>query len=1025
MSSAPQPKTKSRRRMLQRWGIRLVLLGLCLACSTLLYLNQVGLPDFAKSMLQQELAANGLNLEFDRLRWGWQQGLVAEQIQLEVTRTNTQPTLTAESLKIQLNRQALLTGKPEVTSVMLANAQLGIPVPGLESELPELFEINKVRSQLSFPSPNQWLLESFQAECMGIQLELTAEITNAFAIRSWQRKPKDPGSPPKWPKVLRQLTTIRDQLTFAGTPTLKIHLHTDAARPEQSSALITLSCEAMDSPWGDIKHFSLQLATEEIESKEDTEFGSSCTLTLGELDRESMSLRNLHLTANLVHDSASGRILQASWTLNSGSVEAQAVQMNSFQVLGNSHATNVENDEFLSSLELVLSDINFPDGQVARVRASSEFHHREFTPEKLSGEWTATATGINTRWASVDEAQSKGSIKRATASQQGEPDRLDPFKSLRPWEIQAVLSSQKVGGPTIEADSLELGVRWTSPQLQLSRITGSLYRGALDMAASIDVDTRYAQLDGWLDFNVKRIGHLLGPKGQRWLDQYTYENPPLVNVSLGATLPAWDDPKPDWKGEVKPTMSLAGNVDVERGAFRGVPVESATTDFTFTNMVWRLPNLHITRPEGILDLIYECDSTTQDYRWDVDALVDFKVLTPLLSTNQKQGLALFDFQNPVKTTGEIWGRWHAPDRTGFKTQISTTDFAFREVPLKTFRSAIDSDQGIITLRNLQFSRPEGFIQADWAQYSNHSRLISVTNALSTIDSTAIAKMIGPKIERSFKSYRFAKPPRIEVNGIIPIDGDTGADAHFSVDGGPFSFWKFNVPAIQAKVDWVDRDVLIRDVNASFYQGGLNGRMGLKLKKGKGADFDLDATVSRADLNQLFQDVFSPENKSEGSLSGRLSITSGQTENWNSWQGNGNLRLREGFLWDIPLFGVFSPVLNTVSEGLGNSRAGTGNANFEIADSVIYTSDLTIQEPTTRLQYQGKLDFAGNLDARVEAELLRDTPMVGRVMSLALWPLSKLFVFKVSGSLGKPIAEPIYGLPKFLLNPIETIRNREN
>ena len=92
MSSAPQLKPKSRRRILQRWGVRLILLGLLISCSTLLYLNQVGLPDFAKSMLQQELAANGLNLEFDRLRWGWQQGLVADQIQLEVTRTNTSAT---------------------------------------------------------------------------------------------------------------------------------------------------------------------------------------------------------------------------------------------------------------------------------------------------------------------------------------------------------------------------------------------------------------------------------------------------------------------------------------------------------------------------------------------------------------------------------------------------------------------------------------------------------------------------------------------------------------------------------------------------------------------------------------------------------------------------------------------------------------------------------------------------------------------------------------------------------------------
>ena len=41
-----------------------------------------------------------------------------------------------------------------------------------------------------------------------------------------------------------------------------------------------------------------------------------------------------------------------------------------------------------------------------------------------------------------------------------------------------------------------------------------------------------------------------------------------------------------------------------------------------------------------------------------------------------------------------------------------------------------------------------------------------------------------------------------------------------------------------------------------------------------------------------------------------------------------------------------------------------------------------------------------LQVRVEAELLRDTPMVGKFFSLALWPVSKLFEYKVEGSLGK-------------------------
>ena len=218
---------------------------------------------------------------------------------------------------------------------------------------------------------------------------------------------------------------------------------------------------------------------------------------------------------------------------------------------------------------------------------------------------------------------------------------------------------------------------------------------------------------------------------------------------------------------------------------------------------------------------------------------------------------------------------------------------------------------------------------------------------------------------------------------------------------------------------------INDVQAPFYDGTLVGEMALQLKRGRGADFELDATVRDSNLNQLFGDVLSPESKSQGSLSGHIVIESGQTDDWNSWQGKGRVKLREGLLWDTPLFGIFSPVLNTVSPGLGNSRAEWGEASFRITDSIIHTSDLVIQEPSTRLQYQGALDFEGNLDARVEAELLRDAPMVGRVVSMALWPVSKLFVYKLGGNLREPIAEPVYVLPKFLMNPLNSLRNKEN
>jgi hypothetical protein len=57
-------------------------------------------------------------------------------------------------------------------------------------------------------------------------------------------------------------------------------------------------------------------------------------------------------------------------------------------------------------------------------------------------------------------------------------------------------------------------------------------------------------------------------------------------------------------------------------------------------------------------------------------------------------------------------------------------------------------------------------------------------------------------------------------------------------------------------------------------------------------------------------------------------------------------------------------------------------------------------------------------------LLRDLPG-GQLISTVLWPVSKLFEYRVTGPLSNPKSEPIYVLPKLLLIPLHPIRTLED
>jgi hypothetical protein len=129
------------------------------------------------------------------------------------------------------------------------------------------------------------------------------------------------------------------------------------------------------------------------------------------------------------------------------------------------------------------------------------------------------------------------------------------------------------------------------------------------------------------------------------------------------------------------------------------------------------------------------------------------------------------------------------------------------------------------------------------------------------------------------------------------------------------------------------------------------------------------------------------------------------------------------IWDIPLFGILSPVLNAVSPDLGNSRATDAAAVFAITNGVIFSDSLEINTAMTRLQYGGTVDLRENVNARVTAQLLHNLWIVGPLISTIFTPVTKVFEYKVTGTLQNPKKEPVY-VPKLLFLPLHPIRTFE-
>jgi hypothetical protein len=258
--------------------------------------------------------------------------------------------------------------------------------------------------------------------------------------------------------------------------------------------------------------------------------------------------------------------------------------------------------------------------------------------------------------------------------------------------------------------------------------------------------------------------------------------------------------------------------------------------------------------------------------------------------------------------------------------------------------------------------------------------------------------------------------------MIPLRADDEPDMHFDIDGGPFHWLRLNSSHVTGLVDWAGQEVVLSGVTAEFYGGVAIGSGEVSLVLTNGTDYQFDLAVTNAQLKALMTDVSRQTNKLEGTLSGVLVVTDANTANIRTWEGHGAVVLKDGLIWDIPVFGVVSTILNGLSPGLGNNRASAATGSFAITNGVVYTKDLEIRTPSMRLAYRGTVGLDGQVNARADAELLRDMWLVGPVVSKVFWPVTKVFESKITGSLKEPKTEPVYLIPKIMLAPFHPLKS---
>ena len=458
--------------------------------------------------------------------------------------------------------------------------------------------------------------------------------------------------------------------------------------------------------------------------------------------------------------------------------------------------------------------------------------------------------------------------------------------------------------------------------------------------------------------------------------------------------------------------------------------------------VWRAPEVAVTQLTEIhgrekLAASARLNLATEDFSAHVaGALAAASVRPFLTTTNARSGFDLLTFHRPVGLDLAVRGNLHDFGQLAATGRVALADCAIRG-------QTVDRLTADVTYSNLtaEFLHPQ-LTRAGGAEYFSAEKVLLdiageklfIASGVGRVTPMVVGRAIGPQTAGAMAPYEFSTAPDARVSGWIPLKQKDGEvvqdDADLLVDivgTTPFRWRKFATPAATGTIHWLKTDLIITNAVTECYGGAARGWGIFDVRPNTvGTDFQFYLTGTNVDFHQMGVALWSATNQLAGALSGTVMVTHANSDDWRTWNGYGAARLRHGLLWDVPIFGLISPALNLLTPGLGlgNNRATEAAGNFLLTNGVVFTDSLVIQTAMARLDYVGTVDLEQNVHARVTAQLLRNTPVVGSMVSWLLWPVSKAFECEVTGTLGEPKPTPLHAPAKLLLVPLHPIQSLE-
>ncbi len=439
---------------------------------------------------------------------------------------------------------------------------------------------------------------------------------------------------------------------------------------------------------------------------------------------------------------------------------------------------------------------------------------------------------------------------------------------------------------------------------------------------------------------------------------------------------------------------------VESGAFRyqDVAAENLRTSFATDGGRFFLQDLELTLKTGTIsaDLLGE----DGDYRLSAEIAADPTELLSVMGPKEREMLGRMEFCDTPRVRVDLRGpelKFKALEGTG---DITLGRTAMRDFWIESGTSDLVLGDRAVKYVNLDIRKGKAGGTGSFT-YDFGRREVRFAGIETDLDPEGVLMWIDPRIAKTVAVYEFERPPKTKVNGVIHMGDPSANDLTVDLDAPEGMTYRLlnrdlKFGATEGTVRVKGRRVLADVRRTSLYGGRGQVSASVSIDRAK-PDFSVEVALEGVDFPALTKLYFGYD-RSEGKLSATYWFDA-SLRNPSAMVGSGRIRVEDGHVLDIPLFGPLSSVLAAIIPGAGHESASRATADFSVAGERITTKNLDIQGNGFELAGEGSVGFpSGDLDLAVRINA-RGVP------GIVLFPVSKLFEYESTGTVSKPDWKP--------------------